>query len=304
MEREFIDQFRRTQAADPRVPLGVGDDAAVIQLAGTKCVAAVDTITDEVDFLLEECDPQLIGRKALAVNLSDMAAMAATPVAALVSLLLPQQGGMKLAHEITTGLTTLAEQYGVAIAGGDTNSWSGKLAVSVTVLGEPPPTGVLQRNAAQVGQAVLVTGPLGGSILGKHFTFDPRVKEAVVLRSDYHATAAIDVSDGLLIDSSRLARESGLGVVLDLSRIPLAPAANTLARQTGKTPLDHALADGEDFEIVFTTSVDQAQRLLQDQPFPTPITQIGEVIAEPGLWQAKATGPTPLAARGFEHRLE
>ncbi|QDU96096.1 thiamine-phosphate kinase [Lignipirellula cremea] len=303
MERSFIEYLQRNEPADDRVPVGIGDDAAVIRLGGD-CVAAVDMITDEVDFILAECDPQRIGRKALAVNLSDMAAMAARPVAALVSLLLPREGGGVLAKQLYAGMAPLARQYSTSIAGGDTNSWNGKLAISVTVLGEPTPCGLLRRSGAQQGDHVLVTGDLGGSILGKHFDFMPRVEEAITLRRDYQASAAADISDGLLIDLDRLTRASSLGVELDLEAIPISAAARELAARVGpSTALDHALADGEDFELIFTAPPRAAEQLLRDQPLGVPVTRIGVMIARPGLWRRTPHGREALEPRGFEHRF-
>src|SRR5207248_8962470 len=123
--------------------------------------------------------PEQIGRKALAVNLSDLAAMAAKPVAALVALALPRQGGEKIAKELYEGLLPLAAEFDCPVAGGDTNSWDGPLVISVTALGEVPPDRRWLRSGAHPGYAILVTGHFGGSILGPQFSFTPRVKEAL-----------------------------------------------------------------------------------------------------------------------------
>ncbi len=150
-------------------------------------------------------------REALAVNLSDLAAMAARPLAAVIALALPRHDALRIAQELYEGLLPLAERYGVAIAGGDTNSWDAPLAVAITLLGTPGPRGPLLRSGARPGDRILVTGAFGGSILDRHFDFEPRVHEALLLASRYDLHAGIDVSDGLSLDLSRLAAASGCG---------------------------------------------------------------------------------------------
>jgi thiamine-monophosphate kinase len=309
VESQFLAWLKSRLPAHPQVVLGPGDDAALLRLAGGGCLVTVDVLSDGVDFQLDRVDPRRAGRKCLAVNLSDIAAMAARPVAAAIGLVLPRQGALDLAIALYEGLLPLAEKYGVAIAGGDVNTWDGPLAVSVTVLGEPTTRGPLCRGGAQVGDEVLVTGALGGSILGHHLDFEPRVSEALLLHERYVLHAGMDISDGLTLDLSRLAAESGKGAAIRPEDVPIAPAAEAWARQLadGSTPLEHALADGEDFELLFTAPPDEARRLLADQPLRGPhgvsITAIGQVLSEPGLWQLDRHGQRrPLSPRGFEHR--
>ncbi len=187
--------------------------------------------------MLPEHDPRRIGHKALAVNLSDLAAMAAQPLAAFISVALPKAGAERLARELFEGILPLAQRHGVAIAGGDTNTWTGGLVISITALGTVTARGPLLRSGARPGDRILVTGSLGGSILGKHLDFEPRVAEALLLAERYELHAGIDVSDGLSLDLSRMAGESGCGAVLDLLQIPVAEAAHALtARDTaGRT---------------------------------------------------------------------
>ncbi len=167
MERELIHWLRQRLPPHPLLRLGPGDDAAVLQMAGAdECVVTVDLLTDHVDFELAEIDPRRVGRKALAVNLSDLAAMAAKPLAGVIALALPRQGGMELAVALYEGMLPLAERYELAIAGGDTNSWDGPLAISITLLGAVAGRGPLCRGGARPGDRILVTGSFGGSILG------------------------------------------------------------------------------------------------------------------------------------------
>jgi thiamine-monophosphate kinase len=308
MESEFIRWLRHRLPGHPKLALGPGDDAAVLRLGqAAECVLTVDLLTDGVDFELDQVDPARVGRKALAVNLSDLAAMAARPLGAVIALALPRRGGMPLAQALYEGLIPLAERYQLAIAGGDTNSWDGPLVISVTLVGEVTESGPLRRGGARPGDRILVTGQFGGSILGRHFDFEPRVLEALALAAHYPLHAGIDVSDGLSLDLSRLADASGCGAVVDLSKIPIAPAARQLAaeRSDGSTPLDHALADGEDFELILAVPAEAADELIAKQPLDCGLTWIGQCVSEGGLWQLDPSGARrPLAPRGFEHRLD
>lgn len=307
METELIARLRQRLPSHPLLKLGIGDDAAILDGAqGADWVVTVDMLTDQVDFLLDRVDPRRVGRKALAVNLSDLAAMASRPVAAVVALVLPRKGGMELALTLYEGMLPLAEEFSMAIAGGDTNSWDGPLAVSVTAIGQTTARGPLRRNGARPGDRILVTGRLGGSILGRHFDFRPRVVEALALAERYTLHAGIDISDGLARDLAHLVEESGCGAVVDLASVPISEDAVRLSDQQadGMTPLDHALADGEDFELVLAVPAEEAERLIAEQPLDVPVTMIGRFVAEPGLWQQDSTGQrSPMPARGFEHDL-
>ena len=308
MEDELIALLRKRIPEHPLVRLGLGDDAAVLHMAGTdQCVMTVDMLMDGVDFRLGEVDPRRVGRKSLAVNLSDLAAMASQPLAGVVALALPRSGGLDLAAALYEGLLPLAERYGLAIAGGDTNSWDGPLAISVTLVGRVTARGPLMRAGARPGDRILATGWFGGSILGHHLDFEPRVREALLLAERYQLHAGIDVSDGLSLDLARLARESGCGAVLDPASVPISEDARRLARQQadGSTPLNHALGDGEDFELLLAVPTGEAERMLADQPLGVPLTQIGWFIDQPGLWQSDGRGGrAPLTARGFLHELD
>lgn len=307
MECEFILWLRERLSPHVRLLLGPGDDAALLRLAErADCVVTTDMLMDGVDFTLATCDAARAGRKSLAVNLSDLAAMAARPVGMVVSLALPHSGGRKLAEELYSGILPLAEEFETALAGGDTNSWPGPLVISITAIGETTSRGALRRSGAQPGDAIIVTGSFGGSILGKHFDFTPRVREALLLNERYELHAGIDVSDGLSLDLFRLAEESRCGAVLELESIPIAPAAIELAQRDPKsgTPLDHALSDGEDFELILAVPPEEARRLLADRPLGVPLTQIGEFVAEQGLWKDGSSGTRePLVPRGYEHRF-
>ncbi|MBX9791189.1 MAG: thiamine-phosphate kinase [Pirellulales bacterium] len=308
MEDELVAWLRQHLPAHRDQSVPIGDDAAVLHWGtGPGCVVMVDVVMDGVDFELAEVAASRVGHKALAVNLSDLAAMAARPRAAVVALVLPRHGGAELARELYAGMIPLAERYDVALAGGDINSWDGRLVVSVTAIGQETARGPLRRSGARPGDWIVVTGSLGGSRLAKHLDFEPRVNEALLLHERYALHAGIDISDGLTLDLARLCEASGCGSVIDLASVPIDPAAGQWARQLadGSTALDHALSDGEDFELVLTLPADEAARLVADQPLEIPVTRIGEIVAERGLWQRDATGiVTPLVPRGFQHELD
>ncbi len=306
MESELIAWLRRRLPPHPLLRLGPGDDAAILRMAGVpECAVTVDLLSDGVDFRLAEIDPRRAGRKALAVNLSDLAAMAARPLAGVVSVCLPRPGGNELARALVEGMLPLAEQYDVVIAGGDTNSWDGPLVISATLLGAVTERGPWRRDGARMGDRILVTGAFGGSILGRHLDFEPRVREALLLNERYRVHAAIDVSDGLSVDLAHLAEESRCGAVLHLTDVPIHDDARRLSREQrdGPTPLEHALGDGEDFELLLAVPPTDAQALLARQPLGVPLTDIGEFIEEPGLWQIDARGTRrELIPRGWEHQ--
>jgi thiamine-monophosphate kinase len=309
-EFAFIDWLRQRTPPAERVLLGPGDDTAVLRWPnGPNCLVTTDMLLEGSCFRLAETHPgspgagtaRQIGRKALAVNLSDIAAMAGVPVAAVVSVGLPRKGGRALAEELYLGLREMADAFDTAIIGGDTNSWDGPLVINVTLLGEATPRGAVCRKGARPGDRLLVTGPLGGSLLGKHLDFTPRVREALALHAAVDLHAMIDISDGLAADVAHLCAESGCGAVLYADAIPIADAARALAGK--RTPMEHALGDGEDFELVFAVAPVDAETLLRTPPVPG-LAVIGECIAEAGLWLEEHGRRRPLPALGYVHTLE
>jgi thiamine-monophosphate kinase len=309
MELEFIRWLREQLPPHPLLKIGPGDDAAVLATAGRgDFVVTTDLIADSVDFDLRVHEPRRVGRKALAVNLSDLAAMAARPLAVVVAVNLPRVWGMRLVVELYEGMLPLAEKFDVAIAGGDTNSWDGGLVISVTALGEVTPRGPLTRSGARPGDRIIVTGNFGGSIHGHHFDFEPRVSESLLLNDRYTLHAGLDCSDGLSLDLSRMAAESKCGAALDLGRVPIARAARAFVdddRALHDSALRHALSDGEDFELILAVPPSDAEKMMAEQPLKgARLTDIGEFVAEPGLWKRGLSGELEhLEARGFQHRF-
>ncbi len=298
----FIDWIRKQTAADPRVVVGPGDDTAFLRVnTEAGCLATTDMLLEGSCFLLE-AGGRAIGKKAMAVNLSDMAAMAGRPTAALISVGLPRQGGRTLAEELFLGVREMAAAFDTAIVGGDTNSWRGPLAISITLLGEATPKGPVLRSGAKPGDWLFVTGPLGGSILGKHLTFTPRIQEALRLHALVDLHAMIDISDGLAADLHHLCDESACGAELDASAIPVSDAARQMADT--RSPLDHALGDGEDFELLFAVDPSAGRELLSSQPLPgLTLAHIGRCV-EQGVWLQREGQREILAPLGYVHALE
>ena len=302
-EFDYISWLRTQTPPDPRVAVGPGDDAAVLRPPTRPPLVTVDMLMDGTDFILSECGPRAAGRKAMAVNLSDIAAMAGVPTAAVVSVALPGEGGRPLAEALYRGLRDVADAFNVPLVGGDTNSWAGRLVISVTVLGEATARGPVLRSGARPGDWVMVTGPLGGSITGHHLSFTPRVREALRLHEVAELHAMADVSDGLAADLNHILEASRCGAVLGAEAVPVTAAAVELSRETGKTPLDHALGDGEDFELVFTVAPADGERLVREQPVPgITLAKVGECV-DAGLWLEEGGVRRPLEPRGWVHQL-
>lgn len=317
-EFEYIRWLRNRTPTDQRVLVGPGDDCAVLAPPVRPILVTTDVLTEGVDFILAESGGRAIGRKAMAVNLSDIAAMAGVPMAAVVGVVLPTvasrdrqeaaepdqplPGGRgSLAEDLYLGLREVADAFGVALVGGDTNSWDGGLVISVTVLGEATERGPVLRSGAKPGDWLFVTGPLGGSLRGRHLSPTPRVREALALHrfADLHAMA--DISDGLSADLNHILEESGCGAVLHADAIPIHADAVELARMSGRTPLVHALGDGEDFELVFAVSPADGEWLSNVLPLPN-LTKVGECV-ERGLWLERGGTRMPLEPKGWVHAI-
>ena len=291
------------------VAFGIGDDCAGLYFTPRREVlVTTDMLLDGRHFLTQLHTPWQIGQKAMRVNLSDVAAMAGVPVAAVVAVALPRNyrdgSVIELAQELSRGLEDAARSYGVVLVGGDTNAWDGPLAINITLLGEATALGPVRRGGAKPGDVIFVTGPLGGSLcLGRHLNPVPRIEEALKIHERVPLHAMIDISDGLAADLGHILEESGLpGAHLHALAIPIHDDAQIMARTSGRTPLDHALNDGEDFELCFTVSPQSAQRLLSDPPEGVELFQIGTVSGQPGLWLAYPDGNTErVEPQGFDH---
>jgi thiamine-monophosphate kinase len=296
----LIAWIREHSKTGGRVELGIGDDCAALTLRpGAEVLVTTDMLMDGRHFRLSEATPAEVGFKALAVNLSDIAAMAGVPVAAFVAVALPRGSAVEVAKGLHSGMLPLLERFGVTLAGGDTNAWDGPLVVTVTLIGESTPQGSIRRSGARPGDAILVTGPLGGSLLGRHLRPAPRISEALALAKAVNIHTMIDISDGLAADLEHILDESGgLGATLDAGSIPI----HDHARGIGGDPLEHALHDGEDFELCLTLSQDEANRVLAGPPDGVVLYWVGTIEIQPGLRLRDRNGfVSEIVPRGFDH---
>jgi thiamine-monophosphate kinase len=299
-ETEFIDWIRARVEADKRVSIGPGDDAAALDFpAAARCLISTDMLLDGTCFRLDEAGPYRVGRKAVSVNISDIAAMAGVPLAIVIAVGLPRSGSMELAQQLFKGMEEAAKENDVAVIGGDTNTWQGPLTISATVLGEATDRGPVTRSGAKPGDWIFVTGPLGGSILGHHLDFRPRVREALELHRIVGLHALTDISDGFALDLFHITRESRCGAVTFAHQVPISDAAQRMNDRL--PPLDHALCDGEDYELIFTVSASDGKRLVDEpQAASFPVFHVGECV-EHGFWIDDGSSRRPLEPRGYEH---
>jgi thiamine-monophosphate kinase len=302
-ERQLIGWIRGRIKCDRRVaPIGPGDDAALVAVRSSSLLVSIDTIAEGVDFTLQNAAPSRIGRKALAVNLSDIAAMGGLPAWCLVSVNLTKGLGASFAKNLVNGLAAISKQYKCPIVGGDITTWRGGLVLTVAIAGVTAGRRAIARNGARPDDLVAVTGTLGGSILGRHLRFQPRVKEGAWLARRFPPSAMIDVSDGLGVDAAHIAEESGVALEIDAGTIPVSAAARRLSRMDGKSPLRHAVADGEDFELLLTMPEPRLRRALEEWPFAAPLTVIGRVRRGKGAVLVRETGRRErIDAEGYQH---
>jgi len=287
----LIERFKRSIKTDSSVIKGSGDDCAVLALDKFRYqLFTCDMIIEDVDFTIRE-SPYLIGRKALAVSISDIAACAGIPRYCVVSLGMPRKTTVEFMDNLFRGMRALAKQYNVNIVGGDL-SRAGKLTIDVSMLGVVEKKYLLLRSGAKIGDIIFVTGKLGGSILGKHLRFTPRIKEARFLVKNFKVNSMIDISDGLILDLSHILEQSTAGAVIYENLIPVSIQARNL---------DEALYMGEDFELLFTMPKKQAKKLLMNNPFG--FKPIGEIINKRlGLRLVdKNSNDKPIPLKGYRH---
>ena len=289
-EFDYIDWIRKQQTQSNLVRLGIGDDLAVLDWPDEDLLlVGVDQVLDGVHFNSSVHSPRAIGRKAMNRNLSDCAAMGCLPAAAVVTVALPKGVGDAYAKELFLGMKEAGEELAAPIVGGDTSSWPGKLVVTVTILARSAGVTPIARNGAKSGDHIYVTGPLGGSLLGRHMTFSPRVFFGRQFAKSGHVSAMIDLSDGLSRDIRHICKGSAVGAIINAASIPIHEDAIEM-RRDGHSPLDHALHDGEDYELLFTSSLQmQSPRC------------IGVITAEPGIFLEQNGVLTPLEPKAWEH---
>lgn len=299
-EDAWIGAIARRFPPGPRVRVGLGHDCALVAFDGPDVVVKIDTVIDGVDLRLSACGPFAMGRKALCVTLSDLAAAAARPRAAVVSAVLPRGVDFATFDGLAAGLEAAAREAGCAVVGGDTSVYDGPLIVTVAAVGEPGPLGFVGRGGARPGMVLSVTGPLGGSLLGRHLTFTPRLAEALVLAEEGVPSAMMDLSDGLSSDLPRLCAASGVGARV---RGDAVPVHGDVARcLDGRSALAHALDDGEDFELLLAHAPLSPSTVARLRARGVTLHALGVVTDAAGRVELLHDGTwAPLERRGYDH---
>ncbi|MBA2339948.1 MAG: thiamine-phosphate kinase [Pyrinomonadaceae bacterium] len=335
-EFDFIETLRRRterQAKAGNVSLGIGDDAAVVNSKNTSLVITADLLVEEIDFRLDWTTPQFLGHKALAVSLSDIAAMGARPRFALLSLGVPQKiWRTKFVDQFYEGFFRLARDHSVALIGGDTSRTPDRIVIDSIVLGEAQHNRVTRRSGAKPGDLIYVTGMLGGAAAGlrllqsgkkikirtrsngasrttklsaqekllrRQLLPSPRVRWGRLLGEKNLATAMIDLSDGLSSDLAHLCRASGVGAVVDASLIPV-DSSISVAPLKEISALDLALHGGEDYELLFTVRP-RKRALLPQKLGGINATLIGEITSSKRIEIVREGHTRALKPEGFQH---
>jgi len=306
-EFELIARLTRSLPTNDSVVIGAGDDCAVLECGDPQrqLLFKTDAVVEGIHFT-SATPPEKIGRKALARCLSDIAAMAGTPNAALVTIALPKQFSPEFVAQIYAGMNALAQQHGVAIVGGETTTNPERVLISISLTGFVPRGKAVLRSGARVGDAIFVTGELGGSLAGRHLDFEPRLAEARWLAEKFSVHAMMDVSDGLAGDLPHILRASGVGAELLKSAVPISRAAkeNSKRGDAAKPAFVAALTDGEDFELLFTVASKSAVPVLDawKTKFPdVKLSCIGKIITGEGIRLRDKTGIRPFTAHGYVH---
>jgi thiamine-monophosphate kinase len=306
-EFELIAQLTRALPTNESVVTGAGDDCAVLDLgvADKLILFKTDAVVEGFHFT-RETPPEKIGRKALARGLSDIAAMAGTPTAAMVTIALPENFDAEFVAKIYDGINTLAREHGVAIVGGETTTNPESILISISLLGTVPRGKQILRSGAKTGDAIFVTGELGGSLAEKHLDFEPRLTEARWLSENFPVHAMMDLSDGLAGDLRHILQAGGVGAEILKSAVPVSRAAKSHEKtnSNAKPAFAAALTDGEDFELLFTVAGKKAVKLLDawQQQFPQlKLSCIGKIVAGDGILIRDKNGSHKLNAYGYVH---
>jgi thiamine-monophosphate kinase len=306
-EFELIARLTKSLPTNPTVVTGAGDDCAVLDLGmpNQLILFKTDAVVEGIHFT-RETPPGKIGHKALARCLSDIAAMAGTPAAALVTIALPKNFDVEFVAKIYDGMNALAEKFGVAVVGGETTTNPERILISISLLGTVPRGRPVLRGGAKIGDAIFVTGELGGSLAGKHLDFEPRLAEARWLAEHFHLHALMDLSDGLAGDLRHILNASKVGAEILKTALPVSRAAKLLAKEKSpsKPAALAALTDGEDFELLFTVASKDAVKLLDawKKKFPKlKLSCIGKIVAGDGILLRDKHGSHKLNAHGYVH---
>ena len=283
-EDAVVEAITRELRFDGRVEIGPGDDCALVRFGQNLQLLKTDCVVEGIHFL-PETPGRAVGWKALCRVISDIAAMGGDPLDAVITVAISSERELGWLTDLYTGLNQAATRYGVNLVGGETSRSPGPVFVSVALTGKVEKERLVVRSGGKIGDRLYVTGRLGGSLQGKHLSFDPRLAESRWLTQNFKLHAMIDLSDGLGSDLPRLARASGTGFEIDLSALP----------KNAGCSAEQALADGEDYELLFAVSDEDGAKLEQDwiKAFPElPLTRIGRLTEQQR---------EPLSQPGYDH---
>jgi thiamine-monophosphate kinase len=331
-EDRLVEKIRALAPGSPSLVIGPGDDAAVVSRAAGLLAATTDMLVEGIDFLPDE-EPERVGRRAAAVNLSDLAAMGAEPEFFLLSIAFPTERGEEVPLAVARGAIARSARHGATLAGGDLSA-APLLVVSVAFWGRPAGE-PLTRSGAAPGELVYVTGHPGEAAAGLRLAErisafraaqseaerfpelspedqrrllaafrdpEPRVALGILLARERLATAAIDVSDGLGIDAGRLARSSGVRLTLEKDRLPVSSALVAFGAAEELDPVELAVSGGDDYELLFTVREADASRLAErTEALGVPTRAIGRVSSGSGVVLVDARGERDIESLGHDH---
>ncbi|MBC8549542.1 MAG: thiamine-monophosphate kinase [Candidatus Brocadiales bacterium] len=302
-EFSFIKWIRSNQKKDKNIIIGIGDDCASIRINGDNVLlVTTDMLVEGTHFDLKKSTPGEIGRKSIACSISDIAAMGCSAKYAVISICFPHETKTKFARDLYRGIQKMADAFNIRIIGGDIVGSKKTLVINVTMYGRNEGLKTIPRSGAKVDDVIMITGALGGSILRKHITFKPRLKEGLLLNKKFNINSMIDISDGLAADLGHILEESRVGAVLYEEEVPVSVDAKRLARKTGLSALHHALHDGEDYELLFTLSDKESKKLLASRSFPARLSKIGHINKSKGIRMQGADGKLKrIKSIGYTH---
>ncbi|MCC6503037.1 MAG: thiamine-phosphate kinase [Deltaproteobacteria bacterium] len=330
-EDSLIESLKKFSGSHRRLLKGIGDDTSVsVQKDGSSLLVTTDILIEDVHFRTKSAPAYLLGRKALSVSLSDIAAMGGTPLFFLVSLALSPLTPGKFIDELYKGLDSVGRETGCVLGGGNVAKTPGPMMVSTTVIGEAPADEVVYRKGARQGDLIFITGTVGGSALGlkalssrgktplsrlpwkksvkSHLDPAPRLEAGRMLARARLATAMMDISDGVGLDLKRMCIESRKSAVIYLSSLPISDELKAYGRKTGKSPMvDFALTGGEDYELIFTSPEKNLRKISAlSRKLNLPMTPVGKIMSqkkhERVITVLDEDGePMELKKLGFEH---